>query len=97
MGKWLKITMSLFVFIIILILLFFAVQLLPFAGLIITIYGVILMAAGSYKKDMEHVLIGLFLMIIGAIIIFAGFALISNLKDLGVQEYLQSFFSINEK
>lgn len=87
-----KIAISFFALILILIAGYLFIQILPIIGLFVAIFGFIILIVGMNNRDDENCAWGVVIMLAGLFIVWIGTVLNASIQELGIVEYLKTFF-----
>lgn len=88
-----KIVIGSLAFVLILVCLYLFIQVLPIIGLFIAIFGLIVMGAGINNANDEDCMYGIIFALFGLLLIAVGIKLNASIDNLGIVDYLKTFFN----
>lgn len=88
-----KVIIGFFAFILILLVLYLFIQILPIIGFFVALFGLIVLIVGAYNDDSSDFVYGLLFALFGVLLIAIGLKLNAAIENLGVIEYLKTFFN----
>ena len=88
-----KIVIGFFAFILVLLVLYLVIQALPVIGFFVAVFGIIVLVTGLENNNDDDCLYGTIFALFGLLLIGIGLKLNATIDNLGVIEYLKTFFN----